>query len=62
MDVIATPNPGTFTINGVRVAVCTHDVLRHLSAAEAAREDKVVGGGPVERSHGAARVAPPRAA
>ena len=46
VDVIATPNPGTFTINGVRVAVCTHDVLRHLSAAEAAREDKSSGAGP----------------
>ena len=44
VDVIATPNPGTFTINGVRVAVCTHDVLRHLSAAEAAREDKSAAG------------------
>ena len=44
MTTIATANPGTFTINGVRVAACTHDVLRHLSAAEAAREDKSAAG------------------
>ena len=35
---VCAPNPGTFTCNGVRVTACTQDVLRHLSAAEAARE------------------------
>ena len=45
LAVTVAPNPGTITINGVRVAVCTHDVLRHLSAAEAARED-ASGAGP----------------
>ena len=39
--VVLAPNPGTFEVNGVRVAVTTQDVLRHLSAAEAA-------GAPVE--------------
>ena len=38
--VVLAPNPGTFEVNGVRVAVTTQDVLRHLSAAEAAREEK----------------------
>ena len=36
--VACAPNPGTFTVNGVRVMACTQDVLRHLSAAEAARD------------------------
>ena len=40
VTIVNVPNPGTFTLNGVRIHACTQDVLRHLSAAEAAREDK----------------------
>ena len=36
--VACAPNPGTFTVNGIRVMACTQDILRHLSAAEAARD------------------------
>jgi len=39
------PNPGVFSINGVTFAACTQDVLRHLSAAEAAREPASGGAG-----------------
>eukprot|EP00884_Botryococcus_braunii_P008651 jgi/Botrbrau1/17788/Bobra.0127s0039.1 len=31
------PNPCTFSVNGVTVGTCTHDVLRDLSAAEASK-------------------------
>jgi DNA polymerase alpha subunit B len=37
--VVAAANPAFFAVNGVRFAACTQDVLRHLSAAEAAREE-----------------------
>ena len=32
--VISVPNPGTFEVNGVVFSVCSHDVLKHLSARE----------------------------
>jgi DNA polymerase alpha subunit B len=41
--VTAVANPGSFAVNGITFHVCTQDVLRHLSASEAARE----GGGGV---------------
>lgn len=51
--VVCAPNPGTFTVNGVRITACTQDVLRHLSAAEAAREPAAgpagSGAGPSDR-------------
>ena len=43
--VVAAANPAFFAVNGVRFAACTQDVLRHLSAAEAARD----GAGPADR-------------
>ena len=39
VPVVAAANPAFFAVNGVRFAACTQDVLRHLSAAEAAREE-----------------------
>jgi DNA polymerase alpha subunit B len=36
--VVLASNPGTFTVNGVRFSACTQDILRHLSASEAARD------------------------
>ena len=58
--VACAPNPGTFTVNGVRVMACTQDVLRHLSAAEAARTPRrAATAGATRRAHPGTRSAYP---